>query len=279
MSREVRRVPLDFDFPLDKTWTGYLTPKELRLPACGDCFGSGWTSAHDWVAAIVHLLLMVGEDVAAQERGKDLHPYLALLDNRPDHFADRDRKFVTPRPSADAVLLTSGLAGCEPDDFLFGYGSRGEWHAVAAIVKAAGLPDTWGICGTCSGTGDVATPEQQAAHEAWEPTEHPTGEGYQLWQTVSEGGPVSPVFAEPAGLADWIVASGKNLHGSNTPREALITWIASEGSSIGSFAHVPGKGIVSGVELAAIDRNLPEQLPIANAETASALSDQTGGRS
>ena len=28
MSREVRRVPLDFDFPLGKTWTGYLLPDD-----------------------------------------------------------------------------------------------------------------------------------------------------------------------------------------------------------------------------------------------------------
>lgn len=251
MSRAVRRVPLDFDFPIGQTWSGYLRPDAVRLPTCGDCHGCGTTAAYGWVSAIAELLLMVGEDIATQEGGHALHPYLAHLENRPDHFTGRGREYITPRPSPDALQLTTGLAGCEPDDFLFGYGSHGKWQAVATLVKAAGLPETWGVCQTCDGHGETATDEQKAAYDAWEPTEHPTGPGYQLWQTVGEGGPVSPVFVTPEELADWIIASGKPLHGSNTPREALIRWVAAEGSSVGSMAVIPGKGIVSGVQLAA----------------------------
>jgi hypothetical protein len=35
---------------------------------------------------------------------------------------------------------------------------------------------------------------------SWSP---PTGEGWQLWQTVSDG-PISPVFATPEELIDWM---------------------------------------------------------------------------
>lgn len=31
----------------------------------------------------------------------------------------------------------------------------------------------------------------------------PVGEGYQLWETTSEGGPVSPVFASLDELCEW----------------------------------------------------------------------------
>lgn len=31
----------------------------------------------------------------------------------------------------------------------------------------------------------------------------PVGEGYQLWQSVTEGSPISPVFSSAEKLADW----------------------------------------------------------------------------
>lgn len=38
MSREIRRVPLDFDWPLNKVWGGYQPPKHLREGnKCSDC--------------------------------------------------------------------------------------------------------------------------------------------------------------------------------------------------------------------------------------------------
>lgn len=34
MSREVKRVPLDFDWPLKKVWSGYLMPDSLQGDTC-----------------------------------------------------------------------------------------------------------------------------------------------------------------------------------------------------------------------------------------------------
>lgn len=34
-------------------------------------------------------------------------------------------------------------------------------------------------------------------------TDPPVGNGYQLWETTSEGSPISPVFATPEELAEW----------------------------------------------------------------------------
>jgi hypothetical protein len=39
--------------------------------------------------------------------------------------------------------------------------------------------------------------------DAWQGTDPPEGEGWQLWETTSEGSPVSPVFPSAEELADW----------------------------------------------------------------------------
>lgn len=41
MGREIRRVPLDFDWPLKEVWQGYLEPGELHGDLCTRCEGDG----------------------------------------------------------------------------------------------------------------------------------------------------------------------------------------------------------------------------------------------
>jgi hypothetical protein len=58
-------------------------------------------------------------------------------------------------------------------------------------------------CEICQGHGYLeAFPGQRAEAEAWKPAEPPAGEGWQLWETASEGSPVSPVFPDADGLAN-----------------------------------------------------------------------------
>lgn len=37
----------------------------------------------------------------------------------------------------------------------------------------------------------------------WQGVDPPTGDGYQLWETTSEGSPMSPVFASLDALCAW----------------------------------------------------------------------------
>jgi len=60
----------------------------------------------------------------------------------------------------------------------------------------------WDTCLTCNDSG--IDPETVEAYEAWEETDPPVGEGWQIWETVSEGSPTSPVFATLAGLVAWL---------------------------------------------------------------------------
>ena len=222
MSREIRRVPLDFDFRGD-TWPGYLMPDELCEATCPDC-RNGTTPGREWLSALSRMILMLDEDLRAQERGQPLHPYLAALEN----------VYTNRRPTADVRALGTGLAGREAG--WFGHDACDSWAAEKAIITAAGLdPETWGICPTCSGHGSIEKyPGQRDDAEKWEPTDPPTGEGWQLWQAVSEGGPISPVFAEREGLVSWLMSDAYNYGVSRPLTREQAEAFVSAGYSIGS---------------------------------------------
>lgn len=185
MSRELKRVPLDFSWPLDKTWEGYLNPFYEKCPDCE----SGYTDARLRLQSLVRLIMLSGSDSV---QGKN-HPYF-------DHIG----RFVSgfyKAPSKDMAELTSGLAGRTADRF-FGHDGCDNWSAEQKIITAAGLDhDNWGICQTCK--GEAIHPDHKERYENWTKTEPPMGDGYQLWQNVSEGSPQSPVFKTLDELSEW----------------------------------------------------------------------------
>lgn len=104
-------------------------------------------------------------------------------------------------------------------------------------------------CPHCDGEGAIwPSEEDRELYESWKRIEPPAGEGYQIWETVSEGSPISPVFSTPGDLA-------RHMAGT--------TWGADKGTSCATwlkFIEGPGwapsmvsteKGLVSGVEAAA----------------------------
>ena len=189
MGREIKRVALDFDWELNKVWKGYLSPPWRKCPN-PDC-EHGYTVAGVWLNGIVHLILMTGEAGTDQ---RPLHPWLAELPIGPGR-----------KPGADATALSSGLAGRAPSSF--GHDASDSWSASQKIVEAAGLdPETWGICQVCK--GGTIHPDDQAAAEAWTSTEPPAGEGWQMWETVSEGSPITPVFPTAQALIEHLVKEG-----------------------------------------------------------------------
>jgi hypothetical protein len=46
------------------------------------------------------------------------------------------------------------------------------------------------------------------AGEDWERQEPPSGEGWQVWETVSEGSPISPVFSSEKELKQYLLGQG-----------------------------------------------------------------------
>lgn len=62
----------------------------------------------------------------------------------------------------------------------------------------------YGKCPRCDGEGELwNSPEVKRLADEWEREEPPEGDGWQLWQTVSDG-PISPVFSTADELIDWM---------------------------------------------------------------------------
>lgn len=86
------------------------------------------------------------------------------------------------------------------------------------------------LCSECGGDGDLWTPEdaKQKAEE-WERTEPPAGEAYQIWETVSEGSPISPAFTDPRILAEWMANSKPWGAAQKMTADRWLNWIVGPG--------------------------------------------------
>jgi hypothetical protein len=75
-------------------------------------------------------------------------------------------------------------------------------------------------CVECKGEGEIwLDAEEKRRHDEWKEEEPPIGEGYQLWQTTSEGSPVSPVFKTLEELCEWAEKNADVFAGIKTSKE------------------------------------------------------------
>lgn len=292
MSRDVRRVPLDFTWPLNKVWQGYLMPAELRLPECPACEGQGWSPEakllmERWYGKApfrpedrgsTPLTASTPAVRAFAERNVSNAPWyygtgeaaivreaerlIAMWNQQWCHHLNQDDVDAlvaagrlydfthtwTPedrwQPKHPAYRVTAAEVN-EWAILTMGHDSINQHVVVRAELERLGQPV---VCSTCLGKGNVATDEQRAAEEAWEPTEPPTGEGWQLWETVSEGSPISPVFPDRGGLLVWLTTE----YTANIDRRPISRAAAEALLDIGhtagmSFAQIGGE-FVSGEE-------------------------------
>jgi len=124
------------------------------------------------------------------QRGKD-HPYFEWMARYISGFDST--------PSPDMSELTSGLGGRELDGH---HDGSDTYVATKKIIEAAGLdPALWGVCVECKGEGN--DPALKEACDAWRETPPPTGDGFQLWTTTTQGSPISPVFSTLDELCIW----------------------------------------------------------------------------
>ena len=238
MGRELKMVPLDFNWPHHKVWEGYINPLYKPCPEEDKTCFNGSTAGAQWLDTFSRMFGIVAEDVSSGEediaRGRIVpHPYMAEMPTAPTYEVPRHKKaefdklprhartqayyrFLesrTPaerviRPSADFCQLVDGLIGDEgvghKNTFLRYKGIS--YKVGKKIREAAGLPEDWGICPVCKGS--AIDPTVQDAYEAWESTEPPAGPGYQLWETVSEGSPISPVFSSREAFVEYLCSEG-----------------------------------------------------------------------
>lgn len=231
MGREARRVPLDFDWTIGEVWGGYLMPENLHEDKCPDC-ENGLTADGELINGVAYMIVGLADDVFAQERGRGMHPYLQPI---------QEISYVHGRPRTTARFeeFVKGLFADDEYDKPNWIG-RQPYRMARRLMELAGLDDQWGYCPKCEGHASVERyPGQRVEAEAWERTEPPTGDGWQMWETTSEGSPKTPVFATAEELADYCAANGVSWFGDTTAtREQWLGVIT--GKEIAHVVIAPG---------------------------------------
>jgi hypothetical protein len=208
MGREIKRVPLDFDWPLDKTWGGFL--RSETFPDCPDCrydgsFSSGYSPEANAIAETFYPHMIGYGDHAkrlawADKLGQaEVDNLLAKGRLRTWVMEDGKGRWEKRPLTAAEVNARQRQGGLDGHDAI----NRG--ILVEFRCKRLGITVK---CPTCDGHGDLATPEQRQAADEWTGTEPPEGEGWQVWETVSEGSPITPVFPTADALIDHLATVG-----------------------------------------------------------------------
>ena len=259
MGRELKRVPLDFDWPLHKVWQGFKNPHYGECSKCRACDGTGYSpEARKLYQMWWGYVPFRPEDNGCTPYTKDT-PHVRQFAERqcacsPDYYgsgelaiqrearriatlwneswchhlneqdvadlvaADRlpwdfTRTPRTPEQALPENLHANGWTktnnGYIPSALelsiytcgAFG-GSNMEYTLIKARCARMGVSTE---CSACEGEGSIwPSPEAKQAAEDWKDIEPPIGDGYQMWETVSEGSPISPVFASPEELATYL---------------------------------------------------------------------------
>jgi hypothetical protein len=193
MGRTLKRVPMDFDWPLKIVWKGYCSP--YRQTDCKACGGSGYNPetrklSDDWYdhngTGGRWCDKLTQDEVDALVEAGRLRSHV-------------DGKWTKiPRTAEEVNKANRREAPWNGD--LHHDGSN-SYLCVKTRGERLGV---WGLCPICEGGGGFyCDPKYEKLADAWEQIEPPEGPGYQLWETTSEGSPSSPVFATIEELCVW----------------------------------------------------------------------------
>jgi len=247
MGREIKRVPLDFDYPIGKVWIGFLNPF-YTATKCTHCDGSGYSPqaqnlANQWYgytsfdpAETGSVPLTVDTPVvrAFAERNVSSSPKYY---GTGEHAIVREAKRLIgmwnkmwshhlEQADVDALIENGRLydfkrAGIEHPTAAqvnewsiggFGHDSINSWVCIKAKCIRLVVPHT---CQYCEGSGESwGSNAEKAFADAWEKIEPPIGDGWQLWETVTEGSAVSPVFSTHDELITWMSENGYSIEGA-----------------------------------------------------------------
>ena len=186
--QELKRVPLEFNWPLSVTWIGSVNPyQSFKCPFCEN--GESPESRPLRESLPYFGAVLTEDEIAALLEGN------RLLELTHEIVVS---KWVKKSPE---VIPT-------PEDVrrwsLVGIGHDGINRAIimGARCKRHGVPRD---CPHCQGTSFMwFSKEVEESHNAWEPRWPPVGLGYQLWKDTREGkAPFSPVFDSLSGLSVW----------------------------------------------------------------------------
>jgi hypothetical protein len=248
MGRELKRVALNFEWPLHKVWEGFINPHYTAVK-CAHCEGMGMSkqARHlhgQWYGNVEFSPLSTGSKlftidapavrafaerqikhspgfygIGEQAIVREAERLCRLFNGQWSHHLEQvdvnvlwskgrlsdfnpnwreNHNEGLPPPLAHDVNIWS-LSG-------MGHDSSNAWYCVRAKCERLGYTYE---CRNCWGDGEIwPSKEAEELYENWEQVEPSTGEGYQMWETVSEGSPVSPVFADKESFVNWLIAQG-----------------------------------------------------------------------
>ena len=206
----MKRVPMDFDWPLGRVWKGYLNPyRGCDCPWCydKDKGGSyGYTKEAQeyekswygqYCGGYIPHSYQPGKMYCPSEKPYTLeqweYDFIVGNDTLREKLFQCEAKDVPPFEDLKEWLLHQNLFLRIDSSFV--------WTMMDEYCRRQGVPST---CPHCNGSGTVwQTEEIKTLHDNWEKIEPPTGEGWQLWEATSEGSPESPVFATFDELCEW----------------------------------------------------------------------------
>lgn len=257
MGKALKRVPLDFNWPTKKIWEGFQNPFWKLSWKCPDCklgYSKEGSFLHDsfysmyqdalWGTWVGRNLLAVpsSEELARRGFSDRLCQNIALA-----------RKFgfkmlVSWEDKLDESDIEALIKADRLWDFTHTWDPEQRWQAkVPAYVPTPDEVNTWSgkgmghdainhgtlirhrcakagidhLCKSCKGRSRLwPDAETEKKYEDWEPQEPPSGDGFQLWETTTEGSPVSPVFKSLDELATWAGEYATTFGYFKAPKEA-----------------------------------------------------------
>lgn len=211
MGRELKMVPLDFDWPVKIIWRGYVNPyREIKCEPCGgtgrnpetrrllDTFYGDGDHGDGWGLGLtqdeVDALVASGRLPELTRLPRTDEQRVALEAQRAAGGGYWMKEQNGHRPTAEEVNAWARTS-------FPGHDGVNQWIALEVRAKRLGV---FGRCSLCKGDGQYFTePRFKRLFDKWRRIEPPAGPGYQLWETTSEGSPVSPVFKTLDELCAW----------------------------------------------------------------------------
>lgn len=204
MGREIKRVALDFNWALGVIWKGFVNP--YRSQECTACKGSGYNPETKRIADDWYDFEGTGREWChniTQDEVDALIENGRLMDFTHNFVRGKGWTKIEPPPQITAEMVNEWSKHGLAHDAI----NRG--ICVETRAKRLGV---FGYCPVCNGDGEIYFNDHiKELNENWyekERYEPPAGEGWQVWETVSEGSPVTPVFPTKEALIEYLVQNG-----------------------------------------------------------------------
>lgn len=229
MGRSLKRVPLDFNWPINKTWEGYLNPFwKQAIECCKQGYSKEGQFLHDsfyhmnqenlWAVWAGHNILSIRPRERLKQMGWDdricdnidmarKFGFKSLTGWEDKLEADDVKVLVDDGRLHDFTHTWSRETGWKLNDPPYmptpdevnAWSGQGMGHdAINCGILIEHRCKKVGVnprCEKCNGSGHLwPSPEVKKRYEEWTEVEPPKGHGFQLWQSTSEGSPITPVF-------------------------------------------------------------------------------------